>query len=299
MTYWLKFSGWFQCRLATDPDPTDEPRGISGYARALPNEPDFDRIIRLQPANVVHRRHCPAIGVYVNKIWENGKLIENHPIIGSAVDFIDNPKFEGRNTILAAVGEEPIFPLNLQIKNDRCLIQRSFNDGMTFPPVSEDDYNLFSQLKASGIHMHPGTIAESTGIFSLEETWQERIKKLKDDLEMTESELDRSVISSRIKFLSNTGYTQIFSARMLYSVTLSGNAIFDDPENIFSRKPAINDRTRQPIDWPLEFWCGAWDAEALSGYLEGYVTISTKSIGESLMFNKINEMINDPFKRRL
>ena len=80
---------------------------------------------------------------------------------------------------------------------------------------------------------------------------------------------------------------------------MSGNAIFDDPENIFSRKPAINDRTGQPIDWPLEFWCGGWDAEALSGYLEGYVTIPTKSIGESLMFNKMNEMINDPFKRRL
>jgi hypothetical protein len=63
------------------------------------------------------------------------------------VDFIDNPKFEGRNTILAAVNEEPLFALNLQIKNVRCLIQRSFDGGMTFPPVSEDGYNLFSQLK--------------------------------------------------------------------------------------------------------------------------------------------------------
>ena len=45
----LRFGGWFQCRLATDPDPADEPRGVSGSIKALPGEPDLDRIIRLQP----------------------------------------------------------------------------------------------------------------------------------------------------------------------------------------------------------------------------------------------------------
>src|SRR5688500_5259039 len=41
MTRWLTFRGWFQARLPTDPDPFDEPRGISGYAWALPGEPDL------------------------------------------------------------------------------------------------------------------------------------------------------------------------------------------------------------------------------------------------------------------
>ena len=31
--------GWFQCRLATDPDPYDEPRGVSGYVHAYLGEP--------------------------------------------------------------------------------------------------------------------------------------------------------------------------------------------------------------------------------------------------------------------
>jgi hypothetical protein len=35
MNVWLKFGGWFQCRLATDPDPCDEPRGVSGYVHAV------------------------------------------------------------------------------------------------------------------------------------------------------------------------------------------------------------------------------------------------------------------------
>ncbi len=34
----VNFAGWFQCRLATDPDPTDEPRGVSGFTFALAGE---------------------------------------------------------------------------------------------------------------------------------------------------------------------------------------------------------------------------------------------------------------------
>ena len=40
------FTGWVQVRLATNPDPTDEPRGVSGYTFALPGEPDLDRVLR-------------------------------------------------------------------------------------------------------------------------------------------------------------------------------------------------------------------------------------------------------------
>src|SRR5690606_16465196 len=42
----IDFEGWFQVRLATDPDPSDEPRGVSGTTFALAGEPDFDRIVR-------------------------------------------------------------------------------------------------------------------------------------------------------------------------------------------------------------------------------------------------------------
>ena len=68
MNIWLKFNGWFQCRLATDPDPTDEPRGVSGYVRAVAGEPDLDRILRLQPP-VVQRSYCPQVGVKVRAVF--------------------------------------------------------------------------------------------------------------------------------------------------------------------------------------------------------------------------------------
>ena len=45
--FFINFAGFFQIRLPTDPDPTDEKRGVSGYTFALAGEPDFDRILRL------------------------------------------------------------------------------------------------------------------------------------------------------------------------------------------------------------------------------------------------------------
>ncbi len=44
----INFDGYFLCRLATDPDPTNEERGMSGYTMALANEDPLDQVIRLQ-----------------------------------------------------------------------------------------------------------------------------------------------------------------------------------------------------------------------------------------------------------
>lgn len=53
-TLLLEFKGWFQCRLrlSTDPDPTWEPRGVSGYTRAVGRESDFDRVLHLQRSEI-------------------------------------------------------------------------------------------------------------------------------------------------------------------------------------------------------------------------------------------------------
>ena len=48
-TLTLNFEGWFQMRMATDPDPTDEKRGVSGYTFALAGEPDLDAKVHMQP----------------------------------------------------------------------------------------------------------------------------------------------------------------------------------------------------------------------------------------------------------
>ena len=301
MTVLIKFSGWFQCRLATAPDPTDEPRGISGYAHALPNEPGFDRIIRLQPEDTILRSHCQSIGVKVTNIWINGNREDNHPLLGALVDFLDYPKFEGRNDILTSEGEEAVVPINIQIKKDCFLIQRKFNDTMNFPLSTMDDFEKFNNLKATGVHLHPGTIQESTGIFDLYLVWQDRKSRLEADLQTATNEIEKSTLKARIKLLSNSGLARRFFARMLYSVSLTGSLTFNDPDEYLSGKPAVNNDINKPKDWSLEFWCGGWDADALSGYIEGYLGFPLESDDENnLSLNAdINEMIKEPLKRRL
>jgi len=301
MTILIKFSGWFQCRLATAPDPTDEPRGVSGYAHALPNEPDFDRIIKLQPKDTIQRSHCQSIGVKVTNIWIDGNREDNHPLLGALVDFLDYPKFEGRNDILTSEGEEAVVPINIQIKKDCFLIQRKFNDTMNFPLSTMDDFEKFNNLKATGVHLHPGTIQESTGIFDLYLVWQDRKSRLEADLQTATNEIEKSTLKARIKLLSNSGLARRFFARMLYSVSLTGSLTFNDPDEYLSGKPAVNNDINKPKDWSLEFWCGGWDADALSGYIEGYLGFPLESDDENnLSLNAdINEMIKEPLKRRL
>ena len=309
MTVWIKFSGWFQCRLATAPDPTDESRGVSGYVHAMPNEPDLDRIIRLQPESAIQRSYCQPIGVRVTDIWINGSHVDNYPLIGALVDFLDNPKFESRNGILTEDGEEAIVPINIQIKKDGFLIQRKFDDNMNNPPFNNDDFKKFNQLKASGIHINPGTIGERTGIFDLSLVWQDRLSKLQNDLKkITDNEVEKSTLKARIQFLSSDSTSRLasrFVARMLYSVSLTGSLTFYDPVGYLPGKPAFThdniNNNNKPEDWSLEFWCGGWDADALSGYIEGYLGIPIQADNnKNLLLNEdINEMIKEPLKRRL
>ena len=49
----LGFEGYFMCRLTTDPDPTDEKRGVSGYTLALATEDDLDNWIQLNPSHPI------------------------------------------------------------------------------------------------------------------------------------------------------------------------------------------------------------------------------------------------------
>ena len=60
----LRFQGWFELRLATDPDPTDEPRGVSGYTFAFGCEPPLDRVLRFQPGDqLVRQRPKNSVGI--------------------------------------------------------------------------------------------------------------------------------------------------------------------------------------------------------------------------------------------
>ena len=80
----LYFEGWFQCRLATDPDPTDELIGVTGPTFIVAGEPYLDRIIRLQNPVAPRFPHEHDIGVNVNRVEIDEQEQPDHPLIGAA-----------------------------------------------------------------------------------------------------------------------------------------------------------------------------------------------------------------------
>ena len=45
------------------------------------------------------------------------------------------------------------------------------------------------------------------------------------------------------------------------------------PMDIYKENQLLILTIIKPEDWSLEFWCRGWDADALSGYIEGYLGI--------------------------
>ena len=274
MILWIEFGGWFQCRLATDPDPSDESRGVSGYVRAVAGEPDLDRILRLQPEGAVPRTHCPTIGVTARALLGDAGPVAGSLISGAKVELLENPKFEGRNHIVAEDGFEPIVPFHVRISKDEFLLQRRFDDAMQYPPKNPDDAAKLQTLQAGGVVISPGAIGAATGVFSLASVWKDRVARLQEDLKGTTDEVQCAALKSRIASMSNPTNARFFGARMMYSVPLGGTAVVKDPKNWLGGKP-VTEKT----PWPMDFWCGAWDPDALSGYMLGYLGVPLQEPG--------------------
>lgn len=69
----IEFSGFFECRLATDPYHCEESAAcVAGWTFATPDEPDRDRRIRFQPGGAVRRWPRLDFGVRVKRVTMNG-----------------------------------------------------------------------------------------------------------------------------------------------------------------------------------------------------------------------------------
>lgn len=124
----VRFTGRFQCRLATDPDRYDDPWGTSssigmysvqGPDPSAPDEPPFDRVIRFQDA-VALRPFCAPIGVSVVAVEsEVGGAVERFasgdPLIGLPVRLGPNCTFDSRNGEFAPDGFEPISDFHIEV----------------------------------------------------------------------------------------------------------------------------------------------------------------------------------------
>jgi hypothetical protein len=259
----LVFQGWFQCRLATDPDPYDEPRGVSGYVRAYVGEPDLDRVLRLQDPPFV-RTYGPAIGVKVVEVWRDGEKEDEHPLEGASVELLEEPKFEGRNGVIADDGFEPIWPFALRIERRPFVLDRRV--------VPADPEYPFDGLFAGGVEGALAEIREATGIGNLAAVWTARVGRLLERVE-TAVEPELTALEERLEFLEANlaapggGTSRFFGARLRYDYELASPSVVQDPEGW------LGTSMDGESPWKVEFWLGGWDADVLCGFCRGQLRL--------------------------
>ncbi len=124
----LRYSGRFQCRLATDPDPFNHPWGVNSsfgmYAVQGPDpahtdEPPLDRIVRFQDP-VALRPFSDPIGVSVTAIETQvgtgtTTFKGGDSVIGLPVRLGPNCKFDSQDGAFAQAGFEAISDFEYQI----------------------------------------------------------------------------------------------------------------------------------------------------------------------------------------
>jgi hypothetical protein len=269
----MNFEGWFQCRLATDPDPADEPRGVSGFTFALAGEPDFDRIIRLQNP-IAPRSHGPQVGVFISSVGVDGQAVPEHPLLGASVELLGDPKFESRNYVSADGSMGAIEPFHIQISGNGITIRRQ---DILYPKNPDLKFHqiplpfLRQRCSLEPMVLDRLRIADATGILDAVAYRKNRQDLLKEDLENTDGLLMRAALEKRIRELDITAPNKLqvwtLSASQTYRFGINGPAEVIEPYNQLNR--AIN--TSQ--DWPITFWMGGWDTDALCGYMRGTLTI--------------------------
>jgi hypothetical protein len=186
----LFFEGWFQCRLARDPDPSDEKRGVSGAAFATVYEPDLDRIIRLNEPVAPRGDHLPQghqvplVGVTVKSVRVFGEKNDLHPLVGARVDLLDGAVFQALNGVFYSPGKEPIDPFHISISQGSLALSRKDLWDPDQPDLTMYDMPLDSPLLARRLpvsqEMKSLDVRQATGIFDADAYVNKRVQDLQE-----------------------------------------------------------------------------------------------------------------------
>jgi hypothetical protein len=268
----IAFEGWFLCRLATDPDPSDEPRGVSGSTFALPAEPDLDRIIVLQdPAPEVVRSYAPPIGVFVVDARVGDEA--QPAFVGARVDLLGEPRFENRNFVLTVAGREPIVPFHLSISRAETLLARPT---VLWPQHPEAGLHTVPEKRlesfgARGFGTDPERVLRSTQIGDPLASRRERRQNLVADRVRERDPLRHAALSKRIYELDiaiadpENERNVNLAAVEDFQFDLSGEAV------VGAEAAAIG--AREDVPWTTSFWMGGWDCDVLAGFMKGSLSV--------------------------
>jgi hypothetical protein len=266
----LEFEGWCSLRLPTDPDPSDEPRGISGYTFAFAGEPDLDRILNLQPrAGMQYRSHGPKLGVTVRRAARTDG--ESVPALkGAHVDLLGQPIIENRNWTLTLPGFEPIVPFHLRVDGKDAALERvaPLNPADPSQPLWQVSQTLLEAQGAQGMEYEPATVGDATGEWDPLGAVTARLAELRHDLEHTRDATARTALEGRISELefavANPGDRRVLVRNFVerFGFDMTGDASVTGVDGLDTTQP-----------WRVDFWLGGWDPDVLCLYMKGALNV--------------------------
>jgi hypothetical protein len=271
----ISFAGWCLLRLATDPDPTDEPRGVSGYTFAFAGEPDLDRIVHLQPpAGFTPRSHTPQLGVAVTTAARSdGTSVP--ALHGAKVVLLDEPRLENRNWVLTLPGYEPIVPFHFEVKGDALDIRRDapLNPEDPDQPVWQAPAAALAAQGANGIAFEPETVGHATGIWDSLQLVRERLAALQAERVVEHDTMRAAALDSRIAELEyavahpedRRVQARCYVERFAFPVT--------GPASVTGDPQAFGGPLDAQTPWEIAFWMGGWDPDLLCMYMQGALEI--------------------------
>lgn len=277
----IAFAGWWQCRFATDPDPVDELRGVSGPTFAVAGEPDMDRVIRLNDPVAPRYPRENDIGVTVHSVTINGEPTQSHALLGARVNLLDEPTFAQRNLIYVYEPfDAPIDPFDLEIAGGDIVLRRKALWDITRPELTIKDAFLDPTMMAprtNKIAVQSAVVAEATGFLDYRRVRRQRRDQLVAILETVpaDDQTKRAALERRITAIDDdallTGAmlasTQFLGLQAIYSYPLNGVPAVVDPNG------ALGGEVGTSQQWSLDFWMGGYDVDTMCGYMSGTLSV--------------------------
>lgn len=303
----IHFEGFWQCRLSTDPDPTLEGRGVSGYTNALPGEGDFDRVIRTQLDQIPLAERREPFPPYLETLPDGSARqfgvrvteVEGAPtpvvdaLKGANLRLMQNPRFELRNQI---VGDginriaPPIVPFDVQIESpDGAAFLRRSDPLDPSHPQSEIwqlrpadfaqrvpvTYRHLSDEVVETIFPNSGGAANSDSTFIA--YFNQRKQLLSHWLTKTPAPqaLEAAGYRARIRAIDHFAAPSGSSDPALIENRLGLQCVWD---HAIRGKDALVCHALAPYvdvdqDWRTRFWMGGWDGDLLIGWVQGYLKV--------------------------
>ena len=267
----IDYEGWFQCRLSTDPDAFDDPRGQNGWTFAFHGEPNLDRLIRFQNP-VAPRADGPSVGVRVAAARLDGANKNASPLIGARVELIDGAVFAGENGQIASSAQEPVNPWHIRITTPGGL-SLSRKDPLDLSDFA--DVVRRQPVNASG---NNAEVMAATGVNDFAAHRRSRRDALRTRHDNSGDADERQLLSERIAELESGLASPdpgdirfwILGFRLDWDHELTGAAVANDPANELPGVP------RAGAEWRIRHWMGGWDADALCGFTRGTLIIPTQ-----------------------